>query len=152
MQEQSNEGCNVAGRIRINKVVGIINLSPGRSFQTSSPQQLYELVPYLRDDGNRHDFSHTIHQFAFESDDEYETHKYDAVMELRQRLNLIYNPLDGAEAKVNSSFISSALANSCTPQLDQQSSLYVSVFPQSGVDAIPCPWTITSCKFQTICL
>ena len=59
-----NEGCNISGRIRVNKVIGNIHLSPGRSFQTG--RHVYELVPYLRDDGSRHDFSHTIHYFAFE--------------------------------------------------------------------------------------
>lgn len=48
----------------MNKVIGNIHLSPGRSFQTG--RNVYELVPYLRDDGSRHDFSHTIHHFAFE--------------------------------------------------------------------------------------
>jgi len=51
----------------VNKVIGNIHLSPGRSFQSNS-RNLYELVPYLRDDGNRHDFSHIIHHFAFEGE------------------------------------------------------------------------------------
>jgi hypothetical protein len=49
----------------VNKVIGNIHLSPGRSFQ-SNHRNLYELVPYLRNDGNKHDFSHIIHHFAFE--------------------------------------------------------------------------------------
>lgn len=65
MREQADEGCNIAGRVRVNKVIGNLHLSPGRSFQ-SGGRNYYELVPYLRDDGNRHDFSHTIHQLAFE--------------------------------------------------------------------------------------
>ena len=67
LKEQADEGCNVSGRIRVNKVVGNIHLSPGRSFQTSS-RNLYELVPYLREEKDRHDFSHTIHHLAFESE------------------------------------------------------------------------------------
>jgi hypothetical protein len=64
LREQANEGCNISGRIRVNKVIGNIHLSPGRSFQTG--RNVYELVPYLRDDGSRHDFSHHIHHLAFE--------------------------------------------------------------------------------------
>jgi len=67
LKEQVDEGCNIAGRIRVNKVVGNIHLSLGRSFQTSS-RNLYELVPYLRDEKDRHDFSHTVHHLAFESE------------------------------------------------------------------------------------
>ena len=67
LKEQIDDGCNISGRIRVNKVVGNIHLSAGRSFQTNS-RNLYELVPYLRDEKDRHDFSHTIHHFAFESE------------------------------------------------------------------------------------
>jgi hypothetical protein len=74
LKEQSNEGCNISGRLRVNKVIGNIHFSPGRSFRSSS-RNIYELVPYLRNDGNRHDFSHTIHQFAFMGDDEYNVRK-----------------------------------------------------------------------------
>jgi hypothetical protein len=64
MREQADEGCNISGRLRVNKVIGNIHLSPGRSFSTNS-RNLYELVPYLRDE-NKHDFSHEVHHFAFE--------------------------------------------------------------------------------------
>ncbi|KII90572.1 hypothetical protein PLICRDRAFT_106265 [Plicaturopsis crispa FD-325 SS-3] len=100
LKEQSNEGCNIAGRIRVNKVIGNIHLSPGRSFQ-SSAQNIYELVPYLRDDGNRHDFSHRIHQLAFEGDDEYDIYKAKTSKEMRQRLGIAENPLDGTYARTN---------------------------------------------------
>jgi endoplasmic reticulum-Golgi intermediate compartment protein 3 len=100
LKEQSNEGCNIAGRLRVNKVIGNIHLSPGRSFQTSTSQNIYELVPYLRDDGNRHDFSHLIHHFAFEGDDEYDASKYEAASYMRKRMSIDYNPLDGAEGRV----------------------------------------------------
>ncbi|KAK7056918.1 vacuolar protein sorting-associated protein 45 [Paramarasmius palmivorus] len=98
LREQANEGCNVAGRIRVNKVIGNIHLSPGRSFQTSG-RNVYELVPYLRDDGNRHDFSHTIHKFAFEGDDEYDIYKAEAGRDMRKRLGIGQNPLDGATGR-----------------------------------------------------
>jgi len=98
LREQANEGCNVSGRIRVNKVIGNIHLSPGRSFQTNS-RNVYELVPYLRDDGNRHDFSHTIYGFSFEGDDEYDYTKASVSRSMKERLGLGVNPLDGTYAR-----------------------------------------------------
>lgn len=98
LKEQADEGCNISGRIRVNKVIGNIHFSPGRSFQTNA-RNLYELVPYLRDDGNRHDFSHTIHHLAFEGDDEYDYWKAAAGSAMRRRMGLTENPLDGAVAR-----------------------------------------------------
>ncbi|EPS97540.1 hypothetical protein FOMPIDRAFT_1025000 [Fomitopsis schrenkii] len=89
LKEQAEEGCNIAGKIRVNKVVGNIQLSPGRSFRTAA-QNIYDLVPYLRDDKNRHDFTHTIHEFGFESDQE---RNRDRQREFRATLG-IENPLD----------------------------------------------------------
>ncbi|KAL0581151.1 vacuolar protein sorting-associated protein 45 [Marasmius crinis-equi] len=103
LREQANEGCNIAGRIRVNKVIGNIHLSPGRSFQTSG-RNYYELVPYLRDDGNRHDFSHTVHKFAFEGDDEYDWYKAEAGREMKKRLGLGQNPLDNATGRATYMF------------------------------------------------
>ncbi|KAF9067146.1 endoplasmic reticulum vesicle transporter-domain-containing protein [Rhodocollybia butyracea] len=91
LEEQANEGCSVSGRVRVNKVVGNIHLSPGRSFQSSS-RDIYELVPYLREDGARHDFSHTIHELAFESDDDYNYRKARVTAEMKKRLG-VGNPL-----------------------------------------------------------
>ncbi|EIN12528.1 endoplasmic reticulum-derived transport vesicle ERV46 [Punctularia strigosozonata HHB-11173 SS5] len=95
LKDQASEGCNIAGRVRVNKVIGNIHLSPGRSFQ-SQGRSMYELVPYLREDGNRHDFSHTIHEFAFEGDDEYLPDKYKVSKEMRAKMGLEAGPLDGA--------------------------------------------------------
>jgi len=102
LKEQSNEGCNISGRIRVNKVIGNIHLSPGRSFQTSS-RNLYELVPYLRNDGNRHDFSHTIHDFSFEGDDEYDFTKARAGREMKERMGIRGDPLNGTVARTATS-------------------------------------------------
>ena len=99
LKEQAHEGCNIAGRVRVNKVVGNIHLSPGRSFRTSA-HNLYELVPYLRTDGNRHDFTHKIHHLAFEGDDEYDINKARLGKDLKQKLGIAANPLDGTEGRV----------------------------------------------------
>ena len=102
LKEQASEGCNIAGRVRVNKVVGNIHLSPGRSFRTSA-HNLYELVPYLRTDGNRHDFTHTIHHLAFEGDDEYDINKAKLGKQLKSKLGIAANPLDGTQGRVRAS-------------------------------------------------
>lgn len=103
LRDQADEGCNIAGRVRVNKVHGNIHLSPGRSFQTNA-RNMYELVPYLRDDGNRHDFSHRIHQFSFEGDDEYDISKAQLSKGFKQRMGIESNPLDGTNARVRAFF------------------------------------------------
>jgi len=98
IKNQAAEGCNISGRIRVNKVIGNIHLSPGRSFQTHT-MQVHDLVPYLRDtNGHHHDFSHTVHKFTFESDDEYVVRKRDIGSEMRKRLGIDASPLTGAMA------------------------------------------------------
>ncbi|KAK1226097.1 vacuolar protein sorting-associated protein 45 [Marasmius sp. AFHP31] len=102
LRDQANEGCNIAGPIRVNKVIGNIHFSPGRSFLTATGRNL---VPYVRDDGNRHDFSHTIHRFSFEGDDEYDLSKAIAGREMKRRLaqaeGEIENPLDNATGQTS---------------------------------------------------
>ncbi|GBE83107.1 endoplasmic reticulum-derived transport vesicle ERV46 [Sparassis latifolia] len=100
LKEQASEGCNISGRVRVNKVVGNIHLSPGRSFRASN-NDIYDLVPYLRDDGNRHDFSHTIHKLAFEGDEESDVFKAKPGREMRRRMGITENPLDGAIARTS---------------------------------------------------
>ncbi|PSR76751.1 hypothetical protein PHLCEN_2v8236 [Hermanssonia centrifuga] len=100
LKEQASEGCNIAGGVRVNKVVGNIHLSPGRSFRMGA-QSIYELVPYLKEDGNRHDFTHTIHEFGFEGDDEYDFQKAALGHKLKQKLGIEAHPLDGTTARIN---------------------------------------------------
>ncbi|KAI6114429.1 Sec1-like protein [Pisolithus sp. B1] len=100
LKEQAEEGCNISGRIRVNKVVGSIHLSPGRSYQTNS-RQFRDLVPYLKNDGNPHDFSHMVHEFLFMADDEYNPRKATISKEMKKRMNIVGNPLDGHVAKTN---------------------------------------------------
>jgi endoplasmic reticulum-Golgi intermediate compartment protein 3 len=95
LKDQANEGCHIVGRIRVNKVSGNVHLSPGRSFQ-SSGRNFYELVPYLRDDGSKHDFSHKIHEFSFDSDQDYNIRLARTSLEMRKRLGLV-QPLDKTE-------------------------------------------------------
>ncbi|KAI0087916.1 Sec1-like protein [Irpex rosettiformis] len=99
LHEQAHEGCNIAGIVRVNKVVGNIHFSPGRSFRTAA-QNIYELVPYLKEDGNRHDFSHSIQTFAFQGDDEFDFEKANKGLKLKEKLGVI-NPLDGTSLKTS---------------------------------------------------
>jgi len=57
-------------------------------------------VPYLRDDGNPHDFTHTIHEFVFMATDEYKRYKAKIGKDIKERMGIANNPLDGVEAKV----------------------------------------------------
>ncbi|KAF8339744.1 endoplasmic reticulum-derived transport vesicle ERV46 [Cantharellus anzutake] len=68
IKAQSSEGCNVAGRIDLNKVVGNLMLWPGKSFQQSG-MGMSELVPYLKE-GEPHHWGHSILQFYFQHADE----------------------------------------------------------------------------------
>lgn len=99
LKEQASEGCSVTGRIRVNKVIGNIHLSPGRSYQTNN-RHFYDLVPYLKDDKNIHDFSHIVHEFTFFADDEYNPTKSKIGKDMRKRIGIDGNPLDNFDAKV----------------------------------------------------
>ncbi|TDL22172.1 endoplasmic reticulum-derived transport vesicle ERV46 [Rickenella mellea] len=94
LKEQSNEGCNLSGRVRVNKVAGNLHLSFGRSFQTNF-HNVHHLVPYLRDEENKHDWGHVIHDIDFEGDDEYDWTKAEKSKEMKKRLGIHANPLDG---------------------------------------------------------
>jgi len=124
----------VSGRIRVNKVVGNINITPGRSFQTGS-HTYHDLVPYLRDDGNPHDFTHTIHEFFFMADDEYNANKAKIGKEMKQRMGIAENPLDGVEVKVRSLY--GVLRAFAYVTIDEQTGIHVSVFPQGRIYTIP---------------
>lgn len=71
IREQNSEGCNVAGELHVNKVVGNFHLSPGRTFQRNSIHT-HDLVPYLTGSGEDvHHFGHIIHRFSFGTSDEF---------------------------------------------------------------------------------
>lgn len=65
IRAQNSEGCNIAGEVHANRVVGNVHLSPGRAFQRNSVHT-HDLVPYLQGAGNEyHHFGHIIHEFSF---------------------------------------------------------------------------------------
>jgi len=94
IQGQMNEGCNVEGRLRVNKVAGSIQFSFGRSFQMNQ-MTLHELVPYLRDE-NVHDWRHRVGHLYFSGDDEFTLSKLQVSRAMKERLGIQGNPLDSA--------------------------------------------------------
>jgi hypothetical protein len=133
----------------VNKVIGTIHLSPGRSFQAAQTR-IYDLVPYLKNDGNRHDFSHTIHYMYFAADDEADESKAQVSKEMRERMGIYQNPLDDQIARVRGLFCSPQKSNfflslwvllikQRVRKLDVKSPIHVPLFPQGRVDAIPHP-------------
>ncbi|KIK04478.1 hypothetical protein K443DRAFT_130832 [Laccaria amethystina LaAM-08-1] len=101
IEQRTDEGCNIEGLFRVNKVIGNIYFSTGRSFQTNAVCTSCQ-VPYLRDDANRHD--HIVRHLVFE-DDEYDYGKAAAGSVMRKRMGLTGNPLDGAAARVRAPFM-----------------------------------------------
>ncbi|KZO97037.1 Sec1-like protein [Calocera viscosa TUFC12733] len=101
IKTQSQEGCNISGRVRVNKVIGNFHFSPGKSFQTNA-MHVHDLVPYLKD-ANHHDFGHQIHYFAFESDGEQQAELGRLSKSIKTRLGIDKNPLDGVKAHTEES-------------------------------------------------
>ena len=63
VKAEAEEGCNVAGHLLVNKVVGNFHVAPGRSFST--PQMhVHDLQPFLASP-KVHTLSHTIHHLSF---------------------------------------------------------------------------------------
>ena len=63
VKAEAEEGCNVAGHLLVNKVIGNFHLAPGRSFST--PQiHVHDLLPFLASP-KTHTLSHTIHHLSF---------------------------------------------------------------------------------------
>lgn len=102
IKAQMDEGCNIAGKVHVNKVIGNFHLSPGRSFQANA-MHVHDLVPYLQD-GNKHDFGHRIDKFAFASENEEEfIGSGGAGVEVTKQELGIINPLDGLRAHTEES-------------------------------------------------
>ena len=82
LAEQSHEGCNVAGTLHVNKVIGNFHLAPGRTIHTPQGDiHVHDLSQYMMDP-TKHAFSHRIHHLSFGPTDAGHMRK---------------NPLDGVE-------------------------------------------------------
>lgn len=102
IKQQAEEGCNIAGKVRVNKVIGNFHISPGRSFQANA-MHVHDLVPYLQD-GNKHDFGHVIHGlwFGSEAEEEFVGAGGVGLEETKKALGIV-NPLDGVKAHTEES-------------------------------------------------
>jgi hypothetical protein len=124
----------------VNKVIGSIQLSPGRSFQAAH-SRIYDFVPYLKNDGNRHDFSHTINYLYFTADDEADESKAQVSKEMRERLGIYQNPLDGETARVRR-LVFLIFKSDTRPKrigIDITSAIHVPVLYQGCIDTVPYP-------------
>ncbi|KAG5463335.1 MAG: endoplasmic reticulum vesicle transporter-domain-containing protein [Olpidium bornovanus] len=61
VREQAGEGCNVHGRLELNRVAGNFHIAPGSSFSQGGIH-VHDFLPYL---STTFDFSHTIHHLSF---------------------------------------------------------------------------------------
>lgn len=65
LAEQSHEGCNVAGSLHVNKVIGTFHLAPGRSVQTQQGTvHVHDIQQFLMDPA-KHSFNHKINHLSF---------------------------------------------------------------------------------------
>jgi len=60
---QREEGCNVAGHLNVNKVIGNFHIAPGKSFSTAQ-MHVHDLQQYFTSP-KEHTFTHYIHQLSF---------------------------------------------------------------------------------------
>jgi hypothetical protein len=89
LAEQAHEGCNIAGSLHVQKVLGNFHLAPGRTIHrpTGEDVHVHDVQQFLMDTAV-HSFTHTIHHLSF--GELYAGH------ERKQ-------PLDGLEAKTDDS-------------------------------------------------
>ena len=62
LKEQENEGCNIHGKLQINKVGGNIHFAPGKSY-TQNSVHAHDLHEYVK--GKNYDWTHIIHELGF---------------------------------------------------------------------------------------
>ncbi|CAG7846346.1 Uncharacterized protein C24B11.08c [Serendipita indica DSM 11827] len=93
------EGCNIEGRVRVNKVTGNMQFSPGRSFVVNRPE-VYALVPYLKD--SNHFFGHHIHSLEIYDYEEDTWTRRNLPEQIKERLGITKPPLEDVYAHTES--------------------------------------------------
>ncbi|KAF8245990.1 DUF1692-domain-containing protein [Wilcoxina mikolae CBS 423.85] len=63
IKAMAEEGCNIAGHLSVNKVIGNFHIAPGKSFST--PQMHVHDLQQFFDSPKQHTLSHTIHHLSF---------------------------------------------------------------------------------------
>jgi len=66
LDEMREEGCNIAGHLSVNKVIGNFHIAPGKSF-SSAQMHVHDLNQYFAS-SKEHTFTHTIHHLSFGPD------------------------------------------------------------------------------------
>ncbi|KAI5809320.1 endoplasmic reticulum vesicle transporter-domain-containing protein [Pyronema omphalodes] len=66
IKAMSEEGCNIAGHLQVNKVVGNFHFAPGKSFST--PQMHVHDLQQFFESPKEHKLTHTIHHLSFGPD------------------------------------------------------------------------------------
>ena len=64
VEETKNEGCNIAGHVKVNKVMGNFHFAPGSPIVTKDGQHAHDMSLYQRKD-LPYNFAHTIHHMSF---------------------------------------------------------------------------------------
>lgn len=55
------EGCNIAGKLSVNKVPGNFHIAPGHSFEQDG-FHVHDVLPFL---SHKFDFTHTVNKLNF---------------------------------------------------------------------------------------
>lgn len=63
LDSMREEGCNIAGHLSVNKVIGNFHIAPGKSF-SSAQMHVHDLNQYFGS-AKEHTFTHTIHSLSF---------------------------------------------------------------------------------------
>jgi carbonic anhydrase len=61
-KDQQNEGCNIYGTLRVNKVGGSFHFAPGKSYTVDSVHA-HDVHEYMK--GENYDWTHIIHELGF---------------------------------------------------------------------------------------
>lgn len=100
IEETKEEGCNMAGSVRVNKVAGNFHFAPGSSF-TFNGRHSHDLSLYARRD-LPYTFSHVIHHLSFgpSSEEQFQYRNKKDSLEGNEKLHeenekLLVNPLNG---------------------------------------------------------
>lgn len=64
LASEREEGCNIAGHLSVNKVIGNFHIAPGKSFSTPN-MHIHDLELYYSSPNKKHSVSHTIHSLSF---------------------------------------------------------------------------------------
>jgi len=86
VKEEAGEGCNIYGKLEVNKVAGNFHFAPGKSFQQSA-MHLLDLMGFMTDSFN---VSHTINELSFGAHFPGAVNPLDKITSIQQDQNGMY--------------------------------------------------------------